>query len=70
MVTAGTRSNAIVTVYDMTSALKMLETKWNERVNTDKCFSHVKHPLNLNVGKIIGVIVPHQYQPGVISTAA
>ena len=31
-----------------------LEAKWNESAKTDDFFSYVKHPLNLNIGKIAG----------------
>ena len=52
--TASTGSNAIIAAYDIVSALKELEAKWNEGAKTDDFFSHIKHPLNLNIGKIAG----------------
>lgn len=64
--TAGTGSNAILAGYDMIQALKTLEADWNERAKIDPYFSHVKHPLNLNAGKIVGVIGRPRYQLGAI----
>ena len=47
-------SNAIMAGYDIINALKGLEAEWNERAKEHPVYKDVKHPLNLNAGKIAG----------------
>lgn len=51
---AGSGSNAIEAAIPLISALHTMEDRWNgsERRHTE--YEHVHHPLNLNVGKIVG----------------
>ena len=51
---AGDGSNAILASYDVMKALQGLEAEWNKRAADDPVYKDVRHPLNLNVGKIEG----------------
>ena len=51
---AGEGSNAIMAAYDVIRALQGLEEEWNARAAEDPVYAGVKHPLNLNAGKIKG----------------
>ena len=51
---AGDGSNAIMAAYDVIRALQGLEEEWNARAAEDPVYAGVKHPLNLNAGKIKG----------------
>ncbi len=51
---AGAGSNAIEAAIPIISALRQLEARANEEAHKHPDFSHVAHPLNLNIGKIEG----------------
>lgn len=51
---AGDGSNAILAGYDMITALQGLEAEWNARAADHPVYGDVRHPLNLNAGKIAG----------------
>ncbi len=51
---ASTGSNAILAAYNIINELTALEAKWNNLAIADERFSQVEHPLNLNIGKIVG----------------
>jgi len=51
---AGDGANAIEAAIPLIEALHTLEAKWNGPDLRHPDFAHVHHPLNLNVGKIIG----------------
>ncbi|MBX9930019.1 MAG: ArgE/DapE family deacylase [Methylobacterium sp.] len=50
----GDGANAIDAVYRVVSALRALETAWNERRRAHSHFAGLAHPINLNVGRIEG----------------
>lgn len=47
-------SNAIESAYRLIQALRTLEKKWNERKVYDEHFHDHHHPVNFNVGRIVG----------------
>ncbi|MCR9256458.1 MAG: ArgE/DapE family deacylase [Alphaproteobacteria bacterium] len=51
---AGEGANAIEASYDLMKALKGLEARWNERRHGMPYFKDHPHPININVGKIVG----------------
>jgi acetylornithine deacetylase len=51
---AGSGANAIEAAYGLMQALHRLEEEWNERRSAYPSFAAVEHPINFNVGKIIG----------------
>lgn len=51
---AGDGANAIEAAIPLIEALHKLEAKWNGPDLRHPDFAHVHHPLNLNVGKIVG----------------
>jgi acetylornithine deacetylase len=51
---AGEGSNAIMASFDVIKALQGLEAEWNARAAQHPVYKDVKHPLNLNAGKIEG----------------
>ncbi len=51
---AGTGANAIEAAIPLIAALHGLEDRWNAEEHRHPAFAHVHHPLNLNVGKIVG----------------
>ena len=51
---AGRGANAIESAYGLMQALHALEEKWNASCRDDEHYRHVHHPLNFNVGKIVG----------------
>ena len=51
---AGTGSNAIEAAIPLIAALHALEERWNAPGRRHGEYAHVHHPLNLNVGKIVG----------------
>jgi acetylornithine deacetylase len=50
----GTGRNAIDAAYRVIGALRLLEAEWNERKIAHDYFEQVSHPINLNIGKIVG----------------
>jgi acetylornithine deacetylase len=50
----GEGENAIDAAWRVIGALRELEARWNKAAASDPLFSAVKHPLNLNVGRIEG----------------
>lgn len=51
---AGEGANAIFAAYEVMKALQGLEAEWNARKAEDPDYRDVDHPINLNVGKIVG----------------
>lgn len=51
---AGSGSNAIEAAVPLISALHAMEERWNGPRHRHAQYEHVHHPLNLNVGKIVG----------------
>lgn len=51
---AGTGSNAIEAAIPLIAALHALEERWNAPGRRHGEYAHVHHPLNLNIGKIVG----------------
>lgn len=51
---AGSGSNAIEAAIPLISALHAMEERWNGADRRHSEYEHVHHPLNLNVGKIVG----------------
>ena len=51
---AGDGANAIEAAIPLIEALHGLEAKWNRAEAKHADFAHIHHPLNLNVGKIVG----------------
>jgi acetylornithine deacetylase len=51
---AGRGANAIEASYSLMQALHALQERWNQACRADPHLGHVHHPLNLNVGKIVG----------------
>lgn len=51
---AGSGANAIETCFPLMAALHRLERKWNEAKVGIPYFEDLDHPINFNVGKIIG----------------
>ena len=51
---AGQGANAIEAAYHLSGALKELETAWNQRRSEFPYFDSLDHPININVGKIVG----------------
>ncbi len=51
---AGLGSNAIDAAIPLISALHAMEDRWNGPDHRHAEYAHVNHPLNLNVGKIVG----------------
>ena len=51
---AGSGSNAIEAAVPLIAALHEMEARWNADNRKHSEFTHVHHPLNLNVGKIEG----------------
>lgn len=51
---AGSGSNAIEAAIPLITALKEMEERWNSPEQCHSEYTHVHHPLNLNVGKIKG----------------
>lgn len=51
---AGTGSNAIEAAIPLIEALHAMEERWNAPECRHDQFVHVHHPLNLNVGRIVG----------------
>jgi len=51
---AGAGSNAILSAWPLVQALKALEARWNARKDDVRHFEHVDHPINFNLGKIVG----------------
>lgn len=47
-------SNAIEAAIPIISALREMETRWNDGVHTSSHYDHLDHPLNLNIGRIEG----------------
>lgn len=47
-------SNAIDAIYRIIGALRELEADWNLRTTGMKNYENLDHPLNLNIGKIVG----------------
>jgi acetylornithine deacetylase len=51
---AGAGANAIEAAYKLIQALRRLEAEWNTRKTMYRHFEHLDHPINFNVGKIVG----------------
>ncbi len=51
---AGAGSNAIEAAIPLIDALHAMEERWNASELRHREYVHVRHPLNLNVGKIVG----------------
>lgn len=51
---AGTGANAIEAAYPIIQALHRLEADWNSAARRHPAYADVEHPLNLNVGRIVG----------------
>jgi acetylornithine deacetylase len=51
---AGSGSNAIEAAYGLMQALRQLEEEWNSRRTAYPLYGTVEHPINLNIGKIVG----------------
>lgn len=51
---AGEGANAIMAAYEVIKSLMGLEAEWNARKDDDPDYKDVDHPINLNVGKIVG----------------
>ena len=51
---ATTGSNAIMAAYDLMLALKGLESQWNAQKADFPRYADMEHPINLNIGKIVG----------------
>lgn len=51
---AGSGSNAIEAAIPLIAALHAMEERWNAPNQSHGAYGHVHHPLNLNIGKIIG----------------
>jgi acetylornithine deacetylase len=51
---AGSGANAIEAAYGLMQALHGLEARWNAAKVDHAAFAHEDHPINLNVGKIVG----------------
>ncbi len=51
---AGTGANAIEAAIPLIGALHAVQERWNAPEHRHAQFEHVHHPLNLNVGKIVG----------------
>jgi len=51
---AGVGANAIEACYGIIQALRGMEARWNERKAGKKYFEDLDHPINFNVGKIVG----------------
>jgi len=51
---AGSGANAIEAAIPLIAALHEMETRWNDADHRHAEFAHHHHPLNLNIGKIVG----------------
>ena len=51
---AGAGANAIEACFPLVAALRALEAEWNEAKAGMRYFSEEEHPINFNVGKIVG----------------
>jgi acetylornithine deacetylase len=51
---AGTGANAIEAAWPIIQALHGLEAEWNSAARRHPAYAGVEHPLNLNVGRIVG----------------
>lgn len=51
---AGAGMNAIEACFPLIQALRKLEAEWNTRRHAHRHFEDLDHPINFNVGKIIG----------------
>ena len=51
---AGLGANAIEAAVSIIPALKALEQQWNDRKSAYRYFESLDHPINFNVGKIVG----------------
>ena len=51
---AGSGSNAIEAAIPLIAALHEMEERWNHADRRHSEYGHVHHPLNLNIGKILG----------------
>ena len=67
---AGNGANAIEAAFGLMRALHRLEQAWNDRRESYPPFDGVAHPINLNVGKIAGVIGPQACRLGALSMYA
>ncbi|WP_370283836.1 ArgE/DapE family deacylase [Pseudooceanicola sp.] len=51
---AGAGANAIEAAYELIRGLRGLEEEWNARKGDHRHFEDLDHPINFNVGKIVG----------------
>jgi len=51
---AGSGANSIEAAFPIISALRRLEKEWNQQKSGRKYFDELDHPINFNVGKIVG----------------
>ncbi len=51
---AGAGANAIEAAYHLIQALRQLEESWNQRKHQHRHFKDLEHPINFNVGRIVG----------------
>lgn len=51
---AGAGANAIEAAYELIRVLRALEEEWNARKGDHRHFEDLDHPINFNVGKIVG----------------